>query len=201
MGKQKYLEDLKVLSEEQIYNKYIIGGEIWYFRQAFNDKWFDKYNEFRIFISQKLEVHYNDIAIAGSAKLGFSINPKKNFKAFGENSDIDIIIVSRKYYYQFWEAYRNDSYAEIRIRYFKWICFAIFRRYIVLEGFDENNEIYKKWLKKTQGFEKDLQLVFDISNDIHYRIFESWDAAKDYYLSTIRKNIDVIKGGVYGENK
>lgn len=50
-----------------------------------------------------------------------------------------------------------------------------------------------KWLKKTQGFEKDLQLDFEIENDIHYRIFESWDAAKDYYMSSIAKAKKIIQ--------
>ena len=35
------------------------------------------------------------------------------------------------------------------------------------------------------GFEKDIQVLFNIKNDIHYRIFESWDAVKGYYLNSI----------------
>ena len=82
---------------------------------------------------------------------------------------------------------------EIRTPYFNKVCFSIFRKYIIFDGFSKTNPEYLKWLKKTQGFEKDLQLDFEIENDIHYRIFESWDAAKDYYMSSIAKAKKIIQ--------
>lgn len=137
---EKLLEDIKRLSDEDIYNKFIIGGEIWYFKMRFDNQWYRYYDEFKLFISKKLEVHYNDIAVAGSAKLGFSINPNKKLKAFDNSSDIDIVIISRKYFYMFWDAYIQDSYSEIKINNFNKIHFSIFRKYIDLEGFSKKNE-------------------------------------------------------------
>lgn len=169
----EYKEDLLKIPVEEVYNKYIIGGDVWYFKDKYGENWFDIYDQFKIFISKKLEVHYNDIAIAGSAKLGFSLNPTKNFRLFNEESDIDIIVISRKYFYLFWDSYRRDSYAEVRTLNFNKVCFGIFRKYIIFDGFKKNNLDYLKWLKKTQGFEKNLQLEFEIENSIHYRIFES----------------------------
>lgn len=190
----EYKEDLLKISVEEVYNKYIIGGDVWYFKDKYGENWFDIYDQFKIFISKKLEVHYNDIAIAGSAKLGFSLNPTKNFRLFNEESDIDIIVISRKYFYLFWDSYRRDSYAEVRTPNFNKVCFGIFRKYIIFDGFKKNNLDYLKWLKKTQGFEKNLQLEFEIENSIHYRIFESWDAAKDYYIASIVKSKKIIQG-------
>ena len=190
----EYKEDLLKIPVEKVYNKYIIGGDVWYFKDKYGENWFDIYDQFKIFISKKLEVHYNDIAIAGSAKLGFSLNPTKNFRLFNEESDIDIIVISRKYFYLFWDSYRRDSYAEVRTPNFNKVCFGIFRKYIIFDGFKKNNLDYLKWLKKTQGFEKNLQLEFEIENSIHYRIFESWDAAKDYYIASIVKSKKIIQG-------
>ena len=96
---------------EEIYNNYFISGEVWVFRQLNGDKWFEQYDAFKKFISKKLGVHYNDIGIAGSAKLGFSLNPDKNLKDFDDSSDIDIIIVSRTLFERFWQEYLNDSYS------------------------------------------------------------------------------------------
>lgn len=190
----EYKEDLLKIPVNEVYNKYIIGGDVWYFKDKYGENWFDIYDQFKIFISKKLEVHYNDIAIAGSAKLGFSLNPTKNFRLFNEESDIDIIVISRKYFYLFWDSYRRDSYAEVRTPNFNKVCFGIFRKYIIFDGFKKNNLDYLKWLKKTQGFEKNLQLEFEIENSIHYRIFESWDAAKDYYIASIVKSKKIIQG-------
>lgn len=185
MRSEGFLKDLDVLSTEKVYNKYLVGGDIWYFKNRYGEKWYDVYDAFRLFISDKLGVHYNDVALTGSAKLGFSINPKKNFKDFDEKSDIDIIIISQRYFYLFWEAYVRDSYAEIKMPNFEDVYFGIFKKYIIFDGFTLSNETYAEWVKKTQGFEKDIQLNFGIEHEVHYRIFESWDSAKDYYMSSI----------------
>ena len=57
---------------------------------------------------------------------------------------------------------------------------------MTLDSF-RNNEYYNNWLRKTEGFEKDIQLKFKIGNEIHYRIFESWDSVKLYYMYSIDK--------------
>lgn len=70
MDIDEFKNDLKVLTTEDIYNKYIISGDIWYFKNKFGSGWFEKYDRFKLFISSKLDVHYNDITPAGSGKLG-----------------------------------------------------------------------------------------------------------------------------------
>lgn len=195
MDIDSFKNDLGSKTPEDIYNKYLIGGDVWYFRNKFGASWYEQYDAFKLFISDKLEVHYNDIALAGSGKLGFSINPEKNFKNFDDKSDLDIIIISRKYFYMFWDAYIEDSYAEIKTDKFGKVCFSIFRRYMNLEGFTPNNQTYADWLKKTDSFVKDLQLEFEISHDVHYRIFESWDSAKLYYMNSIKRAKEKIIEG------
>lgn len=189
-------EKKKILKNEaeEIYNDYFISGEVWVFRQLHGDKWFEKYDAFKKFISKNLGVHYNDIGIAGSAKLGFSLDPEKELKDFDSESDVDIIIVSRTLFERFWQEYLNDSYnPTTRINNIGKISFGVFRRYIFLDGF-RNNEFYNQWCRKTMGFENKIQLFFDISNDIHYRIFESWDAVKSYYMSSIRASQIHLEG-------
>lgn len=172
-------------SAEEIYNEFFISGEVWIFKKLHNENWYEKYDDFRKYVAEKLSVHYNNIGIAGSAKLGISLNPEKNFKPFDSSSDIDIIIVSTKLFQEFWEQYLSDSYQPTtRIKNINRVSFCIFRRYLTLDCF-RKNDYYQRWLKKTQGFEKDIQLKFQIENDIHYRIFESWDAVKMYYISSI----------------
>lgn len=185
MDKETLKTALRTKTAEEIYSEHFISGEIWIFKKIFHDHWFEKYDEFRKYVAEKLGVHYNNIGIAGSAKLGVSMNPDKNYKQFDSDSDIDIIIVSPKLFEEFWEQYLQDSYRPTtRINNITKVSFCIFRRYLTLDGF-RKNEYYMDWVKKTKGFEKDIQIRFQIDNDIHYRIFESWDAVKMYYLSSI----------------
>ena len=43
-----------------------------------------------------------DIFVVGSAKLGFSISPRKRWKHFGDQSDVDVAIVSHDLYETVW---------------------------------------------------------------------------------------------------
>lgn len=174
-------------SADEIYNEFFISGDVWIFKKLFEDDWFLQYDEFKKYVAKKLGVHYNNIGIAGSAKLGFSLNPKKDYKSFDENSDIDIIVVSQRLFYDFWEQYLSDSYNPTTgINKTSYVSKCIFRRFITLDFF-RNNDFYNDWMKKTGDFEKDIQLLFQIENDIHYRIFESWDSVKMYYILSINR--------------
>lgn len=63
----------------------------------FSDSMTD-YISWREALAMKFKVDPSDIIITGSACLGFSINPGKNFKIFNDDSDIDVSIVSNYYF-------------------------------------------------------------------------------------------------------
>ena len=37
----EYKEDLLKIPVEEVYNKYIIGGDVWYFKDKYGENWFD----------------------------------------------------------------------------------------------------------------------------------------------------------------
>jgi hypothetical protein len=54
-------------------------------------------------IAQEFDLNVlTDIFVVGSAKLGFSISPKKRWKHFGDQSDVDVAIVSHELYETVW---------------------------------------------------------------------------------------------------
>ena len=59
--------------------------------------------EIKYEIAKQFNIHPNEVILTGSAKLGFSLAPKKLFKKFDENSDIDIAIISNIAFEAFWE--------------------------------------------------------------------------------------------------
>lgn len=60
-------------------------------------------------ISTHWQVHPNrDVYLVGSAKLGFSISPSKRWRPFGDESDIDVAVVSDKLFEAYWN--EIDSY-------------------------------------------------------------------------------------------
>jgi len=62
------------------------------------------YEDSRSWIAKHLETNPENITLTGSSRLGFSLNPKKLGTPYSENSDLDLIIVSRNIF----EAYKND---------------------------------------------------------------------------------------------
>ena len=191
-----YERDLLAKDANTIYDDYLITGEVWYFKKQFGAEWFNKYDAFKRYISDKMGVHYNNIAIAGSAKVGFSMNPSKWKKSFDAGSDIDIIIISKKYYDRFWNSYLKEAYSPVLPSKYGEVCESIFQRFIIFDGFRSSNKEYQSWLKQTEGLIVYLQSVFEINHEINYRIFESWDAAKAYYVAGIEESKRKLAGGV-----
>ncbi len=71
-------------------------------------------------------IHPTSVFVVGSAKLGFSIAPKKRYMAFDDNkSDIDLVIVSDRLFDQVWqefyEAKANDIWWEHRKAFLKYL--------------------------------------------------------------------------------
>lgn len=62
----------------------------------------EEYLSWRESIAQQLKIDPHDIIITGSASLGFSLNPNKNFKSFDSKSDVDISIISSLYFNIAW---------------------------------------------------------------------------------------------------
>lgn len=175
-----------------LYEKYLVGNDVWYLKDYLRkDNHSQIYDEFKKYIARKFELQYNDIGIFGSAKTGFSFSPDNDFSLFDSNpnkaSDIDLVLVSKKHFDYFWEAYQ-DKYNNGFLPKYENVTSGIFRKFITFEGFREYNDpIYAEWLKKVGGYQKEIQLEFEIEHKINYRIYESWHAAYLYYINSIKK--------------
>lgn len=63
----------------------------------------DKHYQLKEEICEHFKIEFNDVVLVGSAKLGFSIKPSKRYVAFGEESDIDVAVVSTSLFQKIWE--------------------------------------------------------------------------------------------------
>ena len=62
----------------------------------------DDYFRLRTTIARKFDIHPNNVLIVGSAKLGFSIAPHKRYRAFCDESDLDVVIISERFFDLVW---------------------------------------------------------------------------------------------------
>ncbi len=185
--------EVMTLESLDFYQRYLLGNEVWYYKNYLKISDYSRiYDDMKRYIANKLSIHVNDIAVFGSAKIGFSLNPYKDFRDFWDKSDFDIVLVSRGLFYHFWNAYLEMHSNQRFIANYKRITSALFRQFICLDGLDDSSQAFSDWNKKTGGFQKDLQLLYHVKDHtVNYRIFDSWDAVQRYYV----RNLDDLKRG------
>lgn len=187
--KEEFKNDIKRLSPRAIYEKYLLGSVVWYFRDHLKKAepaLF--YDEFKHFVANHLNIPFANISIVGSAKTGFSLAPKKYLNNFHqEDSDFDLILVSPNLYRKFWDVYYELHFKGIFIDNYNNKTSEIFRRFISIKEPDPSHPFLKEWISKVESFNKDFQVRFDIYNVINYRIYESWESVEKYHIKGIRE--------------
>ena len=120
------------------------------------------------------------------------MSPNKNFRNFNKESDIDIVIVSRKLFENFWDCYLNGLvYKKLLGVSYENISKNTFKRYVHYQDNANSNfkaSFYVNFQKQVSGYAKDLQIGFDFPEHIGYRIYRSWD---DYNLAMIHTLKDI----------
>lgn len=111
--KHRFMNDLKNegKSDADITRKYISFGTPYIFQ---HDETI--YLELKETIAKKFSVHPDGIKMVGSAKLGFSISPKKIWRPIHDESDIDMVIISSTLFDEYWQELFEFNNIENTIR-------------------------------------------------------------------------------------
>lgn len=156
----------------------------------------DEYIHWREKIAKNLRVDPTDIFVTGSAALGFSLNPNKNFKHFDEKSDVDVSIVSQHYFDVAWhdliftsrtiiQPKMKASLDDHRNRLIYWGTIATDKILPLLSFGAEWDSI----IKSSQLFP-----VFE-NREINFRIYKDKLSIRNYLQVSINNRKDVLLGG------
>lgn len=197
-----------------VYHRHFLGNQVWYFKDYLNSpNPYKDYDDFKMFVAKKLDVHFNNVAIIGSAKSGISLNPSKKLRKFiededelGQKSDMDLVIVSRKYYQLFWEAYLDLFYSrKLYSDNYTTVSKSIFKGFVSVKNLEPIHPFFREWIVKVDSFMKDLQVLFQIQHTVNYRIYRSWEEVERYhqsgidqlrrYLLNLHKSADLLTEG------
>lgn len=91
-----FRSDLSAYTALQMTRKHVIHGNC----AVISDT---QYFDLRSEVAVKYDIHPNEVLVVGSAKLGFSIAPKKRYRHFTDTSDIDVVIVSARLFDDIWK--------------------------------------------------------------------------------------------------
>ena len=157
-----------------------------------------QYYEWKHKMASGLQVDARDIIVTGSACLGYSLNPKKNFKKFNEKSDIDVGVISNDYFDIAWHELRNKKYYKLdnnmkraledhKNRLIYWGTIAT-DKILPLLSFG------KHWNKVIN----ELKCIPPVNDrEINFRIYKDNKSFRDYQLNSIKECREILLGGKF----
>lgn len=96
MGVESFKKELSEHESDLIVRSSIFAGETFAMSNL-------KYTQLRDAVAKKFGIDPLHIYMVGSAKLGFSIKPKRRYGEFNDESDIDLAIISPELFQKVWQ--------------------------------------------------------------------------------------------------
>lgn len=188
--------DLLRYNVKEFYMKYLLRADNWYFEKILDidqTSIIHAIDDFKMLVSDTLEIGFNNVIMVGSGKTGFSLSPDKFLEPFSEErkSDIDIAIISQQLFDKFWILFRQ-SYNVTNKRFYKYISRGIYRGYISDTDLLNIDSCRVAWLEKSNESTKRLQREMYFKHQIHYRIYRDWKDFEEYHIQSIEQ----LKGGI-----
>lgn len=155
----------------------------------------ERYRVWRARLSASLKVDPSEIVIVGSAAVGVSLNPTKNFKPFDEKSDVDVAVISDYFFSEAWHYLRSVDLAlpmltpaqriavvEHQKRYVYWGCIATDRLLPILP-------FGREWLEARA---KLMEIEPTIDREINFRIYKDFRALRGYQTLGLKMLRDTL---------
>lgn len=191
---------LAALSPADFNDNYLFSEGNWYFEESPVGGQFGDYHDFRKLVGKAFKIRAHSVIVVGSAKLGYSLSPTKNFKKFDDESDIDVAIISASHYESTWEAILEAHYAGVSIKKEETIDGTlvgdIFRRFITLR---DEFEFVSNHLRDAQVLlgevQKKVAAPLAIRNTLTFRIYRDIDSLHLYHEWSTAQLVDKIAKG------
>ncbi|MFL9670402.1 hypothetical protein WIX39_025950 [Variovorax sp. AB1(2024)] len=189
MTTAEFIAALKEHGPKHVYHNCLLSNDVFLFAQSFNAPSDVIYHEFKGKVSTALNIAAPNIAIVGSAKTGFSLTPGRGLSPFHSESDLDLVLVSSKWFKYLWDAHLEYMYSYSGISY-KNTAKEVFRHFISIKTEEISGEklnFFKDWIEVADALRKDLQIEFKLPSEINYRIYEDWYFVEKYHLAGINQ--------------
>ena len=194
--------DLLSLSPEKFYIKHIVKSYNWYFSEYLkipDSEIVDKMDCFCEIVSSHLGISFHNCQIVGSAKIGYSLSPRKLLIPFHDgtadtpSSDIDIAIISNGLFVEYWDKLRKTEKLHLKA-YYAEITRSIYRGYVNDKQLCKIERIREEWDDKVAIVNKSLQDKLRIEHPVSYRIYRSWEDLEEYQLIGIKQARTMLGG-------
>jgi hypothetical protein len=146
-------------------------------------------------LSTLIGVDSKAIVFTGSSSVGFSLNPRKNFKAFESSSDIDVAIISSHYFDIAWHFLRNMGPKFHRFKPTVQNAITEHRERFIYHGTIATDKIVhilpfgKEWVNAMVEM---MKIDPTKDREINFRIYKDFEALKAYQMMGVIKAKDQL---------
>jgi hypothetical protein len=178
---------------------YLFNQETYLFEKADEFGIKGTYHELKCVIANLLNTSPNSVAIVGSGKFGFSMNPTKSelLKKFHSKSDLDIVIACPQNFEKIWFNLRNAYYSN-QSDVQKHHANDIFSKFIVVnDKMEYNSDHMRSTLTLLGEMKKEIKRKFRIKQTINYRIYSNWSDVEAYHefgISHLQRALETGRG-------
>ncbi|MGP8299435.1 hypothetical protein ACTPOK_16240 [Streptomyces inhibens] len=156
-----------------------------------------KYIKWRHLVATELGVDPMAVQLVGSARLGYSLNPKKNFRKFHGGSDLDIAVVSPEMFDKAWGELREIIEDELFSGNKNYLRKLVFEECIALDIVLPRLSFGEQWSRSRDLFIQDLGETFR-NCEVNYRLYRNHRSLRSYQMKSVNIARDrAIEEGVH----
>lgn len=186
----EFKELLLTTDVEEVLYEHVLEGLPYAFRDSESD-----YIKLRRHVSTVLEVPMRDLAIVGSGRTGFSLNPYKFGRPFLETSDLDVVVVSAPLFDSAWmellrPKYRYYDLLNLEREWLEENQKLVYWGNIRPDKLPSATGISRKWLAAFNGLSKYPEFS---GRKVNGRLFRSWWHVHLYYFRGLAKLAEQLK--------
>jgi len=198
MNSADLMTALQERGAKYVYNHILLNENVYILEQKFAERHATKYHELKAAVSENLEVPLKNVAIVGSAKTGYSLTPGRNFNKFNEESDLDLVVVSKELFEQLWENHLEFKNSFMRGRNYSYsdVAKGVFRHFISISDkaiSSEMQDYFSSWINRVSQLKKIIEQEFRTPSEINYRIYDNWKYVEQYHTDGLNALLEEFK--------
>lgn len=183
----RFRAELQALEPHDLVRKYITTGTP---TELTEDEYFD----LRRTVAREFEIHPSSVVLVGSCRQGFSIAPKKRWRAAKQSSDLDVALVSPERFDVYWESvftYSRTNSAWNNSRRYRIFARNLFFGWIDPRGLPPVPK-FQEAARWSEFFDSIMQSRRFGQRRISARLYRTWARLDAYQERAVRKCISAL---------
>jgi hypothetical protein len=147
-----------------------------------------KYVAWKRKLAFSLGVDPADLTVVGSAAVGVSLNPHKNFQVFGVKSDIDVAVISSYYFQTAWRYLRQNGSVRSKLGVRERGSWDEHRSNLIFWGTVATDRLLSRFpfgAAWRAALDK-IDAEGGLDNPVNVRVYSDYEALRSYQLQSVR---------------